>query len=57
MKKDIFYAITLKYQKEKVEILTGLIYEFRQDAVDYFKKTQLYKPEYKIQKIKIKLLK
>ena len=58
MKKKIIkgencWAITLTYDKDPEEILHGLIYAFKQDAIDYFKKTQLYKPEYKIRKIKI----
>ncbi len=53
MKGENAYAITLKYGKEKEEVLHGLIYQFRTDALNYFKKTQLYKPQYQIRKIKI----
>jgi len=51
------WAITFKSGKEKERILLGLIYPVRQDAVDYFKKTKLYKPEHKIRRIKIKIVK
>ncbi len=56
MKNNIAYAITLTYENEKEEILLGLIYEFKQDVVDYYKSTLSHSPLYKIRKIKISII-
>lgn len=52
-KKRTAYAITLDYDR-KHEILLGHIYETKGEVIEVYKKTGLYKPNYKICKIQIK---
>lgn len=51
-KKRKAWGISLDYDG-KHEILLGLIFEYKRDAIGYFKET-LYSPNYKIVRLEIK---